>query len=100
MMESKRLLSLAIGGLAALNVALGVAVFMRSSEPQAMAQVAGRADIIAVSAHYAAQGAGAGVLVLMDDRTGQMAVIRPDRQGNIVRVLSQRNAAQDLQRFK
>ncbi len=99
MRESKRLFSLAIGGLAVVNVALGIAIFSRWAEPQAMAQVGGRADLMAVSAHYV-QNTGAGLVVVMDDRTGVLAVIQPDIAMKVPRLLGQRDVSKDLQRVR
>ncbi len=53
MKEPKSVVSLAIGGLAIVNVALAVALWAHSSEPTAYAQQGGRPDIIVVSARNA-----------------------------------------------
>jgi hypothetical protein len=97
MKESRTVVSFAIGGLAIVNVALAVALWARSSEPTANAQVGGRVDIIAVSARNAMNN-NPGSIVMLDSNSGILALMRPDTGGRIVKLVARRSVAQDMGR--
>lgn len=98
MSETKSLASWAIGGLAVVNVALALGLYVRSGEPTAYAQAGGRADVVVLSARYG-QNNGAGVIVALDTSSGQLVVLRPNPMGPVMQVLDRHNAAADLQRL-
>ena len=97
MKEKTSVVSLAIGGLAVVNVALAAALWTRSAEPAAYAQAGGRADVITVATHSLNNTAGP--IIMLDTSSGQMLLLRPDRVSKSVKLFDRRNAGDDLGRL-
>ena len=86
-----------VGGLAALNVLLGIAVYQHlHMDTTAYAQVGGRKEVVTVSG----LSAGVPVLYMFDTRGGMMVVLKPDGVNKKVDVVCKRDVGGDFARMK